>query len=77
MPYIEQPQIATQKPVEQCPHCQMEMDAEFIDNGFGPYAVQASPWRCPECGYNEYWGMPESEARAIFDSFLDGQTTSL
>lgn len=39
MPYIEQPQIATQKPIEECPRCKTEMDAEFIDNGFGPYAV--------------------------------------
>lgn len=70
MPYIEQEQIATQKPAAPCPLCKTEMEADFVDNGFGPYAVRASPYRCPECGYNEYWNMPEGEAQAIFDSFL-------
>lgn len=70
MPYIEQEQIATEKPSAPCPRCKTEMEADFVDNGFGPYAVQASPYHCPKCGYNEYWGMPEGEAQAIFDSFL-------
>lgn len=36
-----------------CPKCEHEMEAEFVDNGFGPYSIQASPYHCFECGYTE------------------------
>ena len=41
--------IFISEPVELCPICTSKMTAEFCDNGFGPYAVQISPWFCEEC----------------------------
>lgn len=35
-----------------CPVCGKEAYADFVDNGFGPFAVQAGPFNC-ECGWNE------------------------
>jgi hypothetical protein len=39
------------EPTETCPDCGATCHAEFVDNGFGPYAVQASPFHCEECGW--------------------------
>lgn len=41
------------EPVENCPKCGERMYAEFCDNGFGPYAVQISPYHCESCGHIE------------------------
>ena len=41
------------EPVEQCPECGHEVHASFVDNGFGPFAVQGGPYRCFECGWIE------------------------
>lgn len=51
--------IAFKKPVELCPRCKCEMDAEFWDNGFGPYSVQVGPWHCYDCGFTEGDSDPE------------------
>lgn len=40
-----------QEPSEECPVCRSRATAEFVDNGFGPYAVQASPFHCENCGW--------------------------
>lgn len=45
--------IAIVEPFEPCPKCQDLMQAEFCDNGFGPYAVQIGPYHCYKCGYTE------------------------
>lgn len=41
--------IATVEPTETCQICKGIMHAEFVDNGFGPYAVQVSPFFCENC----------------------------
>lgn len=35
-----------------CPQCNTPLFTDWVDNGFGPYAVQASPYGC-ECGWHE------------------------
>lgn len=45
--------IFTSEPVELCPTCNSRMTAEFCDNGFGPYAVQISPWFCEKCYFTD------------------------
>jgi len=42
--------IFTEKPVFKCPDCDCACDAEFCDNGFGPYSTQVSPYHCGACG---------------------------
>jgi hypothetical protein len=42
----------TIKPVFNCPQCNAELHTDWVDNGFGPYSVQASPYGC-ECGWHE------------------------
>lgn len=51
-----------QEPLEECPYCNAECHADFVDNGFGPYAVQCGPYHCIECGASEIGpeGMPEN-----------------
>jgi len=41
------------KPVRLCDVCGEEAEAEFVDNGFGPYSVQAGPYNCFRCGWVE------------------------
>ncbi len=36
-----------------CPICDSAVYAEFVDNGFGPYAVQVSPYHCENCNWIE------------------------
>lgn len=43
--------IAMTEPTMQCPECNETCHADFVDNGFGPYAVQASPFHCENCGW--------------------------
>lgn len=43
--------IACKEPQEKCPRCNEDAEAEWCDNGFGPYAVQIAPWHCPSCGW--------------------------
>lgn len=45
--------IATTEPTELCPKCREVCHADFVDNGFGPYAVQAGPYHCEKCGWIE------------------------
>lgn len=40
------------EPILPCPKCGKTAHAEWVDNGFGPYAVQAGPYHC-ECGWVE------------------------
>lgn len=40
------------EPIKQCPVCGEDIHAEWVDNGFGPYSVQVSPFHC-YCGYVE------------------------
>jgi hypothetical protein len=42
----------TKEPVFNCPQCNAELYTDWVDNGFGPYSVQASPYGC-ECGWHE------------------------
>lgn len=42
----------TKEPVFNCPQCNTELQTDWVDNGFGPYSVQASPYGC-ECGWHE------------------------
>lgn len=42
----------TKEPVFNCPQCNEELYTDWVDNGFGPYSVQASPYGC-ECGWHE------------------------
>ena len=47
------------EPEEYCPVCDKRVHAEFVDNGFGPYAIQAGPYHCISCGWVE--GCPYKE----------------
>ena len=50
--------IATVEPVEKCPKCGGEARCDdWVDNGFGPYAVQNGPFHC-ECGWVESSPLP-------------------
>lgn len=44
--------VCNEEPVFKCPKCNTGLHTEWVDNGFGPYAVQASPYVC-ECGWVE------------------------
>lgn len=52
--------IFTKEPVEHCPNCENRVHAEFVDNGFGPYSVQAGPYHCDNCGWSESRTMVEN-----------------
>lgn len=41
------------EPVFHCPLCNDQLHTEFVDNGFGPYAVQVSPYYCEPCKWVE------------------------
>lgn len=41
-----------EEPVFNCPKCNEQLHTDWVDNGFGPYSVQASPYGC-ECGWHE------------------------
>src|SRR5262245_19012502 len=38
--------IFTTKPVFLCSECGEQSHGEFVDNGFGPYSLQAEPYHC-------------------------------
>ena len=40
------------EPEFNCPACGVALSTEWVDNGFGAYSVQASPYNC-ECGWSE------------------------
>jgi predicted RNA-binding Zn-ribbon protein involved in translation (DUF1610 family) len=40
------------EPEFKCPSCGELLYTDWVDNGFGPYSVQASPYGC-ECGWHE------------------------
>jgi len=44
--------ICSVEPEFNCPKCGVELHTDWVDNGFGPYAIQASPYGC-ECGWHE------------------------
>lgn len=44
--------IFNAEPKFNCPECNKELHTEWVDNGFGRYSVQASPYVC-ECGWSE------------------------
>lgn len=41
------------EPEFSCPKCGLPLRTEWVDNGFGPYSVQASPYGCGDCGWHE------------------------
>ncbi len=41
-----------EEPIFHCPKCNEQLHTDWVDNGFGPYSVQASPYGC-ECGWWE------------------------
>jgi len=61
MKYIEEGSPYNE-PIGECPVCGPGVPAyaEWVDNGFGPYAVQAGPFHCMDCGWVEV-GCPQSE----------------
>jgi hypothetical protein len=44
--------LFNKEPEFYCPVCNTELFTDWVDNGFGRFAVQASPYVC-ECGWNE------------------------
>jgi C4-type Zn-finger protein len=44
--------IFNKEPKFYCPVCGKELFTDWVDNGFGPYSVQVSPYVC-ECGWSE------------------------
>lgn len=44
--------IFNKEPEFSCPECGAELHTDWVDNGFGPYSIQASPYNC-ECGWSE------------------------
>lgn len=45
--------IFNKEPEFHCPVCNEELHTDWVDNGFGPYSVQASPYGCENCGWHE------------------------
>lgn len=43
----------TSEPEFKCPGCGIQLHTEWVDNGFGPYSIQASPYHCEACGWSE------------------------
>jgi hypothetical protein len=41
------------EPIFLCPICQENLYTDWVDNGFGPYSVQASPYGCNKCDWHE------------------------
>lgn len=41
------------EPTINCPKCNSILHTDFVDNGFGPYAVQVSPYYCESCNWVE------------------------
>jgi predicted Zn-ribbon and HTH transcriptional regulator len=65
------------KPIELCPRCKCEMDAEFWDNGFGRYSVQVGPWHCYDCGFTEGDDVKQAEIDKSRTKDLDDYHRSL
>jgi hypothetical protein len=42
----------TKEPDFNCPVCGVKLFTDWVDNGFGTYSIQASPYIC-ECGWHE------------------------
>lgn len=42
----------SKEPEYKCPSCGTQLHTDWVDNGFGPYSIQASPYGC-ECGWHE------------------------
>lgn len=41
------------EPKFNCPNCKKELQTDWVDNGFGPYSVQSSPYICDGCDWAE------------------------
>jgi hypothetical protein len=41
------------EPIFDCPICKTALHTDWVDNGFGPYAIQASPYHCEDCNWIE------------------------
>jgi hypothetical protein len=41
------------EPEFNCPICNAPLQTDWVDNGFGPFAVQASPYACNVCNWSE------------------------
>lgn len=45
--------IFNEEPEFECPKCGQYLYTDWVDNGFGPYSIQASPYICGDCGWSE------------------------
>ena len=45
--------IFNKEPVFHCPKCGTQLHTDYVDNGFGPYSVQVSPYYCEPCEWVE------------------------
>jgi hypothetical protein len=53
--------LFNKEPHIDCEKCgAKDLSTEWVDNGFGPYSVQASPYHCDACGWVET-GCPADE----------------
>lgn len=53
MPFDSFENIFNKEPVFNCPVCNTVLHTDWVDNGFGAYSVQASPYGCDCCGWHE------------------------
>lgn len=45
--------VFNKEPEFNCPVCNAKLYTDWVDNGFGAYSVQASPYACEDCGWHE------------------------
>ena len=45
--------IFNTEPKFNCPVCNAELHTDWVDNGFGAFSIQASPYICESCGWSE------------------------
>lgn len=51
---LEFESIFTVEPHIDCEKCgAKDLCTDWVDNGFGPYSVQVSPYHCEKCGWVE------------------------
>jgi hypothetical protein len=45
--------LFNKEPEFRCPQCNEKLYTDWVDNGFGSYSVQASPYVCEGCNWSE------------------------
>lgn len=45
--------LFNKEPEFNCPKCGTALYTDWVDNGFGTYAIQVSPYGCECCGWHE------------------------